>query len=628
MDFEFSQGLAALAGIIPLTIIYLLRPRPKNIILPSLMFVRRISQNLLDSRRTLSKRITDPLFYLQLLALIFLSIAIAGPLIEDVKADAQKVVIIMDSSASMSAPDRINEAKSIAIECLGQENTITAAESIPVLLAKSLSAKDAETVIDGMEAKHTPSDIPRAILTAINEKENEYGKIVVISDFETWEGRAPETYIRIANTKNMELEFRQVGNKTANYAIVDGYLKDSNDGTYEYTCTIRNFNDESVKLDVLMESGSDSGSGTKVSNSVQLAEYGSQQIKFSKIPQGISTVKILNEDAIPCDNIACISIPEIKPKKILVLTDSDQAISRSPLITAISLLPDIDVDVRKDLPEKLADYDTIVVNSRYKPLPSHTVKEIVTSAKNGEDLIVIGNECLYNSSAMHGLYSVLPVDIKSVDKESSHTIETVGSGKNIFNDVSFSEVYLRKLLVTIPKKDAAVLVEAGEAGPLVCMHNINEGTVIYIGFSDTIETDAWNNFATTPTYPVFWVKLLRYMWGIEDISETNVNTGKYQAFDQTIKIKTPSDTISSDFVYFDECGLYGLNQKTIVVNLYDSAESNTFTEKRLNLTGENGAIQKEDLHTVSPDRSRKYLIYLLLLLLIVESAVMLRRGII
>ncbi len=230
----------------------------------------------------------------------------------------------------MSAPDRINEAKSIAIERLGQENTITAAESIPVLLAKSLSAKDAETVIDGMEAKHTPSDIPRAILTAINEKENEYGKIVVISDFETWEGRAPETYIRIANTKNMELEFRQVGNKTANYAIVDGYLKDSNDGTYEYTCTIRNFNDESVKLDVLMESGSDSGSGTKVSNSVQLAEYGSQQIKFSKIPQGISTVKILNEDAIPCDNIACISIPEVKPKKILVLTDSDQAISRSP----------------------------------------------------------------------------------------------------------------------------------------------------------------------------------------------------------------------------------------------------------------------------------------------------------
>lgn len=628
MDFEYSQGLIALAGIIPLTIIYLLRPRPKNIILPSLMFVRRISQNILDSRRTLSKRITDPLFYLQLLALILLSTALAGPLIDDAKADAQKVIIIMDSSASMTSPDRSSEARSIAIDSLGQENTITAAESIPVVLAKDLDANDAEKVINGMEARNTPSDIPRAILTAINEKENEYGKIVVISDFETWEGRAPETYIRIANTKNMELEFRQVGNKTANYAIVDGYLKDSNDGTYEYTCTIRNFNDRSAKLDVQLESNPDTASSSKVSNSVQLEEYGSQQIKFSNVPQGISTVKIFNEDAIPCDNIAYISIPEVKPKKILVLTDADQNVSKSPLITAMSLLPDVDVDVRKGLPDEFAEYDTIVVNSKYKPLSVLTIKEILTYAKSGKDLIVIGNECLYSSPIMHGLYSILPVEIKSVEKEGSHTIETVGSGNNIFDDVSFSEVYLRKLLATLPKEDASVLVEAEGAGPLVCMQNINDGTVTYVGFSDTTETDAWNNFATTPTYPVFWAKLLRYVWGVEDTSETNVNTGRYQAFDQAVKIKTPTETISSDFVYYDECGLYELNQKTIAVNLYDSSESNTFTEKRLNLTGENGAIQKKDLHTVSPDKPRKYLIYLLLLVLMVESAVMLRRRII
>jgi hypothetical protein len=628
MDFEFSLGLVALAGVIPLIIIYLLRPRPKNIILPSLLFVRRISQNMLDSRRTLSKRITDPLFYLQMLTLILLSIAIAGPLIDDVKADAQKVIIIMDSSASMTSPDRTGEARSIAIDSLGEENTIAAAESIPVVLAKDLNAKDAEKIITRMEARNTPSDVPKAILSAINEKENEYGKIVVISDFENWDGRVPETYTRIANAKNMELEFRQVGNKTANYAIVDGYLKDSNDGSYEYTCTIRSFNDISVKLEVQLESESDTASSSKVSNSVQLAAYGSQQIKFSNIPQGISTVEILNEDTIPCDNIAYISIPEVKSKKILVLTDTDQAVSKSPLITAISLLPNVNVNVEKDLPAEFAEYDTIIINSKYKPLSSRTVKEIVDYAESGKDLIVIGNECLYNSSAMHGLYSILPVDINSVEKEGSNTIETVGSGKAIFDDVSFSEVYLRKLLVTLPKEDTAVLVEAGESGPLVCMQNINEGTITYVGFSDTTENDAWNNFATTPTYPVFWAKLLRYMWGIEDISETNVNTGRYQAFDQTVKINTPTETVSSDFVYYDECGLYYLNQKTIAANLYDSGESNTFTEKRLNLTGENVDIQKQALHMVSPDKPRKYIIYFLLLLLIAESAVMLRRRII
>ena len=628
MDFEFSQGLAALAGIIPLIIIYLLKPRPKNVILPSLMFVRRISQNVLDSRRTISKKITDPLFFLQLLALILISTAIAGPLLEEVKADSEKVVIIIDSSASMNAPDRADGARAIAIDSLGEENTIIAAESIPVVLAKALDADDAEEVVDHLEARNTPGDIPKAILTVINDEENKNGKIVVISDFENWAGRAPETYIRIANTRNMELEFKQVGNKTANYAIVDGYLKDRNDGTYEYTCTVKNFNDISADLDIQLESQVDSPSSTKVSSSVQLAGFGAQQIKFSSIPQGTSTVEILNEDAIPCDNIAYISIPEVKLKKILVLTDPEQTAGKSPLVTAISLLPDIHVDVRQDLPDNVTGYDTIIVNSKYDPLPTRSVQEIVAYAKSGKDLIVIGNECLYNSLQMHGLYPILPVDISSVEKEGSHTIETVGSGKNIFDDVSFSEVYLRRFLATTPKEDSAVLAEVKGIGPLVSMQNIKNGTVTYVGFSDTTETNAWNNFATTPTYPVFWVKLLKYMWGVGDISETNVNTGRYQAFDQKVKIKTPTETISSDFVYYDECGLYSLDQKNVAANLYDSMESNTFTEKRLNLTGENGEIQKQELRTKSPDKLRKFLIYALLLLLIIENAVMFRRRII
>lgn len=628
MDFEFSQGLAALAGIIPLTIIYLLKPRPKNIILPSLMFVRRISQNVLDSRRTISKKITDPLFFIQLLALILLSTAIAGPLLEEVKADSEKVIIIIDSSASMTAQNRVDAAKAIAIDSLAEENTIITAESIPVVLAKALDAEDAKGVIDNLEMRNTPADIPKAILTVINEKENENGKIVVISDFENWAGRTPETYIRIANTKNMELEFRQVGDKTANYAIVDGYLKDRNDGTYEYTCTVRNFNNESAGLEIQLESPAESSSGTEVSSSVQLAGFGVQQIKFSNIPQGTSAVRILNEDAIPCDNIAYISISEVKPKKVLVLTDPEETAGKSPLITAISLLPDIHLDVRQDMPDNVTKYDTIIVNSKEKSLSALDVLEIGAYAKSGKDLIVIGNECLYNSLQMRGLYSVLPVDIISVEDEGSHSIETVGSGKNIFEDVTFSEVYLRRFLVTTPKEGASVLAEVKGTGPLVSIQNIKNGTVAYVGFSDTTGKDAWNNFATTPTYPVFWVKLLRYMWGVGDISETNVNTGRYQAFDQDVLIKTPTETISSSFVYYDECGLYSLNQKIVAANLYDSMESNTFTEKRLNLTGENGEIKKLELRTKSPDKLRKYLIYALLLLLIIENAVMFRRRII
>lgn len=124
MDYEFPLGLAALAGIIPLIIVYLLKPRPKQIILPSLMFVQRISQNVFSSRRKITKKITDPLFFLQLFSLILISIAIAGPLLDNISENSEKVVVIIDSSASMSVSDRISTAKAMAIESLGKKTQL------------------------------------------------------------------------------------------------------------------------------------------------------------------------------------------------------------------------------------------------------------------------------------------------------------------------------------------------------------------------------------------------------------------------------------------------------------------------------------------------------------------------
>jgi hypothetical protein len=77
------------------------------------------------------------------------------------------------------------------------------------------------------------------------------------------------------------------------------------------------------------------------------------------------------------------------------------------------------------------------------------------------------------------------------------------------------------------------------------MQNINEGTVTYIGFSDTDEaTD--EIISHHPTYPSSG-KTPRYMWGIEDISETNVNTAVPIAFDRPSN-QTPTESVSSDFV--------------------------------------------------------------------------------
>ncbi|AKB25557.1 hypothetical protein MSMTP_2088 [Methanosarcina sp. MTP4] len=636
MDFEFSPGLAALAGIIPLTIVYLLKPRPKKFVLPTLMFVQRIGQNVLDARRKLSNRINDPLFFLQLLTLIFIAFALAGPMVDDLAGDSRKVIFIIDSSASMSSDGRIEAAQEIAINNLGRKNTIIAAESIPMILAESLDAADAKEVLSGMEARNTGTDIPKTVLAVIGEKESENGKVIVISDFENWDGKAPETYVNIARTKNIELEFKQVGEKTPNYAIIAGHLTDRNDGTYEYTCTVKNFNDKSTKLDVRLESKSELFPTQKVRNSVTLGKYGTQQITFSNIRQGTSTVKILNKDAVPCDNSAYISIPEITPKRILVLTDQDPAVNRSALLTAVSLMQNTVVDVHykllDGLPSDYTMYDTIIVNCKYGPLPSKSARKIADYAKSGKELVVIGNGCLYNCSEMHGLYPVLPVSVKSFEEEGSHTVEAAGSGKNIFEDVTFEEIYVRKFLTTTPKEDAVVLAElkgAGkDTGPMVSTWNIYNGTTAYVGFSDAADNDPWNNFHTMPTYPVFWAKLLKYIWGVGEISETNVRTGRYQPLEHKTRIGTPTETVSSDFAYYDECGFYSLDQKTIAANLYDPLESNTYTSNRLHLEPEKEEDLKQEIRTQSPYKARKYLIYALLLLLVIENLIMFRRRII
>ena len=76
MQFINEAGLYALLSIIPLIIIYLLRPRAKKIKIPSVMFLLDIEKK--KRLNIFRKFLKDPLFLIQLLALIIISLAIAA----------------------------------------------------------------------------------------------------------------------------------------------------------------------------------------------------------------------------------------------------------------------------------------------------------------------------------------------------------------------------------------------------------------------------------------------------------------------------------------------------------------------------------------------------------------------
>src|SRR3989344_6144992 len=80
-DFLMSPfGLAALAGIIPLIIVYLIRPRPHEEIIPSLMFLMRKHGESLTSS-FLRKLLYNLLLILQVIAIALIALSLAQPFI-------------------------------------------------------------------------------------------------------------------------------------------------------------------------------------------------------------------------------------------------------------------------------------------------------------------------------------------------------------------------------------------------------------------------------------------------------------------------------------------------------------------------------------------------------------------
>src|ERR1041385_5483936 len=123
-----SAGLWALLALVPLVILYLIRPKPKNLAIPSLMFFIKSSgaRRLTSFLKTLTR---DWLFLIQLLLLGALALTFANPFTtyqHDITAT--NTVIVLDASASMQTQEgtstRFDIAVSKARSLLGSKNTV------------------------------------------------------------------------------------------------------------------------------------------------------------------------------------------------------------------------------------------------------------------------------------------------------------------------------------------------------------------------------------------------------------------------------------------------------------------------------------------------------------------------
>ncbi|WP_243685106.1 vWA domain-containing protein [Methanosarcina barkeri] len=571
MPFENPLALIALLSVIPLIIIYMLRPRPKVLAIPSLMFVLKLERERKRVYASLTKIVQDPLFLIQLLMLILLSIGAAGYYYTSQEPlSGEHTVLVLDTSASMQVDSRFDDAVKIADGYVSKKNSIILASDTPRLALDGGDASSAKEILSQVQPGAGTADLSAAITTGMRLLSKEGGgKIIVISDFTNSKGDDPVSSKNLAESYGISVNFVKVGKSADNIGVINGWIEATN-GKYGYTGVIKNYKDQSEKVEIETGSGA---SGNSTSFSLDVPARGTKQFTLENLGPGITTVQLNVKDSLPVDNKAYISIPETLEQRILFITDD----GKLPSKTALSLLPNSNLSVTKAVPSSLDNYTLVVLAQKETPIASDSVDTIENYVRNGGNAVFIASGALAPEKTEVGLIKILPVKPTGIENETNGTdlgVKEVQQS-SITKDIRSDEISVHTYLDATERTGSTTLVALENGVPILSYWQVGKGTVFYMGLDDELGDNAWNNFHNLPEYPVFWIKLVEWLGGTGDISEYNLNTGTLTSLSKTEEIKTPSKTFTSNHILFDEAGIYEISGKKIAVNLYSDKESNT-----------------------------------------------------
>ncbi|MCC4770914.1 hypothetical protein FXV91_12255 [Methanosarcina sp. DH2] len=623
MPFQNPFALAALLSVIPLIIIYMLRPKPAVLSIPSLMFVLKLERERKRVYASITKIVRDPLFLIQLLMLILLSIGAAGYYYtSEEPLSGEHTVLILDTSASMQVDSRFEDAVGIADGYVSKKNSIILASSTPQLALEGGSASAAGEIFDKVNPGAGIADLSAAITTGMRLLSNEGGRIIVISDFTNWGGDDPVASKNLAESYGLEVNFVKVGKPADNIGIINGWIE-AMDGEYGYTGVVKNYRSESRTVEITTGRGT-SGNASK-SFTLDVPAGGTNQFTLANLAPGITTISLNIKDDLSVDDRAYISIPDTSGQQILYVTDN----GKLPSKTALSLLPNSDLKIQKSVPSSLDNYTLVVLAQKETPIANSSVERIETYVRNGGNAVFIASEALAPEKTEVDLIKLLPVKPIGVEEaENGLEVEEVLQS-SITQDLQTDEISVRKYMNATERTGSTTLVATENGVPVLSYWQVGKGTIFYMGLNDELGDGSWNNFHNLPEYPVFWIKLVEWLGGIGDISEYNLETGTLTSLSKTEEVRTPSKTLTANRLLFDEVGIYKISDKNIAVNLYDDRESNTTVDASELISravaNDETRLVRADTYTARNDITN-YLIGILFLLILLEILIVRGRG--
>ena len=499
--FESPISLIGLVLIPALIILYLLKPKPREYKIPTLMFLTDIEKR--EWFRSLLKRlIKDPVLLIQILIISLMVFAAAEPFYTtESEILSENIILIIDSSASMLAEDvepnrfsaAINEAKGI-IKNADKITIITSGDTWDARL-KEGTADDAIKILSDLKPGESSGNIAYSMLSARDiidvSKKDDKIVVYVLSDFA---GKDVLENVLISKSKlesdKIIVVLKKIGVSGKNTGIinVDSYRIGEN--KCYINLELANYNQEDDVVQITID-------GEKIENKFMKAntreEFTGEVVCLDKGIEIKINPEVLGSDLLKTDNTAYIPQPQFK-KVLFISGDSE-------LKNILDAIPDLNLVVQKEGGE-ISDFHgfDIVISDKI-----HDKNKISDYVNAGGNFIFIAPETFYKWE-YDDLTEILPVEIEMDGAKAKLTVKDTGiiSDAGEFKNINYDEYFLRiKKYYAARNKNSTILALSEDESVLAA----RDDGMFYIGFNSE-----WTNYDEIPTdisYIAFWHNLIK-----------------------------------------------------------------------------------------------------------------------
>lgn len=605
---SFADNLAGawlFAGLIFFILMYLIKPKPNERVIPSLMFLYR-EMHTQKSNSFLQRFLRDILILLHLIILLLMAVAAMHPYY-NTKADvaAEYTILVIDNSASMATNEglstRLSSAISEAKDHLEGKVSIILAQNAPYVVLQEGDKEDALEIINYIPQSSALSAIGSSILAADDILGEHKGKVVVLSDFINTDPLDPYIAKESLEAKGHRVEFVPLRDEANNVGIVDMESVDD-----ETIVTLQNYNDDLASVTVTIN-------GKEYD--LEIAANWQEKITFQHVP-GVNNIALETGDDFDLDNQVLLSVPQRKETSILVITNNEKSYVY-PVLQAYAEAWNDEATVEKGEPPVMpvVDHDVIVISDLTTDnIPGSVISRIKEAVAEGATLIVTAQDDIEDldlDDILPVTFADNPVRNQKVDVVMANVLTAVTNGVSITS--------VDKYMAATAKENTVTLAATPDKVPILAIGSYGEGTVVYYGIFETNST-----FKYDVSYPLFWLQLIDYVIGKDTVETLNYRIGEKVVFDNEIPVKTPSGKQEGmESIEFDEIGIYQYKDKQVAVNLLNKVESNV---DYVNEEVENALREAETEKVSSKQPVTKALIIAMLVVLFLELVYVKMRG--